>query len=71
MLPRGRQNVLMEIPEVVLQILSLREHMAQGLDTSLLYCYASLMALNAFVAFYHIQFRWNEATLHHILKDSM
>ncbi|POM59383.1 hypothetical protein PHPALM_31896 [Phytophthora palmivora] len=65
------QNVLMEIPEVILQILSLREHMAQGLDPSLLYCYASLMALNAFVAFFHIQFRWNEATLHHILKDSI
>ncbi|KAH7480020.1 uncharacterized protein KRP23_6803 [Phytophthora ramorum] len=45
--------------------------MSQGLDSSLLYCYASLMALNAFVAFYHIQFRWNEATLHHIVKDSI
>ncbi|GMF30913.1 unnamed protein product [Phytophthora lilii] len=45
--------------------------MAQGLDSSLLYCYASLMALNAFVAFYDIQFRWNDSTLHHILKDSM
>ncbi|KAG3088986.1 hypothetical protein C6341_g9532 [Phytophthora cactorum] len=64
-------NVLMEVPEVILQILSLREYMAQGLDSSLLYCYASLMALNAFVAFYHIQFRWNESTLHHILKDSI
>ncbi|KAF1794803.1 hypothetical protein GQ600_19054 [Phytophthora cactorum] len=53
------------------RILSLREYMAQGLDSSLLYCYASLMALNAFVAFYHIQFRWNESTLHHILKDSI
>eukprot|EP00644_Phytophthora_capsici_P007107 jgi/Phyca11/112432/e_gw1.22.325.1 len=61
----------MEIPEVILQILSLREYMAQGLDASLLLCYASLMALNAFVTFYHIQFRWNETTLGHILKDSI
>ncbi|KAE9292333.1 hypothetical protein PR003_g24782 [Phytophthora rubi] len=29
------------------------------------------MAFNAFVAFYGIQFRWNEATIHHILKDSI
>ncbi|KAE9072254.1 hypothetical protein PF010_g25559 [Phytophthora fragariae] len=64
-------HVLMEVPEVVLQILTLREYMAQGLDPSLLCCYASLMAFNAFVAFYGIQFRWNEATIHHILKDSI
>ncbi|ETN03339.1 hypothetical protein PPTG_16367 [Phytophthora nicotianae INRA-310] len=64
-------NVLMEIPDVILQILSLREYMAQGLDSSLLYCYASLMALNAFTVFYHVQFRWNEAAFHHILKDSI
>ncbi|KAL3657665.1 structural constituent of cell wall [Phytophthora oleae] len=61
----------MEVPEIILQILSLREYMAQGLDASLLYCYASLMAINAFVTFYHIQFRWNEAALRHILKDSI
>ncbi|KAG7382906.1 hypothetical protein PHYPSEUDO_004251 [Phytophthora pseudosyringae] len=68
---RKAWNVLMEIPEVILQILNLRELMTQGLDPSLLYCYASLMALNAFVVFYHMQFRWNEAALHHILKDSV
>ncbi|KAF1794805.1 Leucine-rich repeat domain, L domain-like [Phytophthora cactorum] len=65
------QNVLMEIPEVILQILSLRDYMAQGLDSSLLYCYASLMALNAFIVFYHMQFRWNEAAFHHMVKDSI
>ncbi|KAG3027228.1 hypothetical protein PC120_g5529 [Phytophthora cactorum] len=64
-------NVLMEIPEVILQILSLRDYMAQGLDSSLLYCYASLMALNAFIVFYHMQFRWNEAAFHHMVKDSI
>ncbi|KAG7396642.1 hypothetical protein PHYBOEH_001975 [Phytophthora boehmeriae] len=64
-------NVLMEIPEIILQILSLQEYMMQGLDSSLLYFYAALMATNAFLAFYHIQFKWNEDTLHHILKDSI
>ncbi|KAL7679820.1 putative leucine-rich repeat domain superfamily [Plasmopara halstedii] len=64
-------NVFMEIPEVLLQILTLREHMAQGLDPSLLYVYASLMALNAFVVFILMQFRWSEAVYHHTLKDSI
>ncbi|KAF4143061.1 hypothetical protein GN958_ATG07737 [Phytophthora infestans] len=64
-------SILMEIPDVILQILTLRDHMAQGLDSSLIYCYASLMALNAFTVFYHVQFRWNEAAFHHILKDSI
>ncbi|KAG6577891.1 amino acid auxin permease family [Phytophthora cinnamomi] len=68
---RREWQVLMEVPEIVLQILTLQEYMAQGLAPSLLYCYASLMAVNAFVAFYAIQFRWNEPTLYHILKDSI
>ncbi|RLN58120.1 hypothetical protein BBJ28_00001347 [Nothophytophthora sp. Chile5] len=45
--------------------------MLQGLEAPLLYIYAVLMAVNAFLVFYHVQFQWKRHALHHILKDAV
>lgn len=63
--------MVLELPEVVLQVLALRTYMRRGLDEPLLYLYASLMAINAFLVVYHVLIAWRQHAFRQILHDAM
>lgn len=63
--------MVLELPEVVLQVLAMRTYMRRGLDEPLLYLYASLIAMNAFLVVYHVLIAWRQHVFHQVLQDAM
>ncbi|KAJ0411008.1 hypothetical protein ATCC90586_007162 [Pythium insidiosum] len=64
-------NLLLEIPELALQTLSLWAYTREGVDQRLVIAYASLVALNCSLTFYHVQIGWRASALHEIISDAM
>ncbi|KAJ0388821.1 hypothetical protein P43SY_010736 [Pythium insidiosum] len=63
--------MLLEIPELALQTLSLWAYTRDGVDQRLVIAYASLVALNCSLTFYHVQIGWRASALHEIISDAM
>ncbi|GLE00564.1 hypothetical protein PINS_up009321 [Pythium insidiosum] len=65
------QNLVLEIPELVLQTLSLWSYTREGVDERLVIAYASLITLNCTLTFYHVQIGWRASALQEIISDAM
>lgn len=64
-------NVVLEIPEVTLQTLTLLQYMEDGVNDSIIYAYTAFMMMNSLICFYFIQIAWRRPAFEEIVTDAL